>query len=171
MDEKPFAFLDVDGVLNHFVSAEVAALREYRRITVVPASLPVEFTVTLDPADRDRVLRLAQHFRIAWGTTWEHDAPRLLAPELGLPTTWPVALIDRTDASKVPGILEVAQGSPFVWFDDDVGATDLARLERVSQPHLLVEVPAPWITGDFPDVPTGLTDELVDRAIAWAQGL
>ena len=43
---RPLAFLDVDGVLNHFVSADLAERRGLRRITVVPQSLPVEFTVS-----------------------------------------------------------------------------------------------------------------------------
>lgn len=168
---RPLAFLDVDGVLNHFVSADLAESRGLRRITFVPQSLPVEFTVILDPADRDRVLRLARHFELAWGTTWEEDAPRLIAPQLGLPTTWPVAHIDRVDAAKVPGILEVAAGRPFVWLDDDVSPADREHLTRVPQPHRVIEVPAPWVDHRDPRRVTGLTDELVQEAIDWARGL
>jgi hypothetical protein len=167
----PLAFIDVDGVLNRFVSAELAARRGYDTVTLTPAILPMSFTLHLDPEDTRRLGELARRFELAWATTWSHDAPRLIAPRLQLPGDWPVAEPDAETAGKVPGILELAGGRPFVWFDDAPAPEDRELLRRSRTPHLLITVPAPYLTLADPAGSTGLTDEHVRRALAWAADL
>lgn len=163
----PLAFIDVDGVLNRFVSSDLAARRGYDTVTLRPAILPMSFTLHLDPQDTRRLGELARRFEMAWATTWSHDAPRLVAPRLQLPGDWPVAETEAETPGKVPGILAVAAGRPFVWLDDAPAPEDLELLRRSRTPHLLITVAAPYLTLADPAGTTGLTDEHVRRAIDW----
>lgn len=168
---RPLAFVDVDGVLNRFVSTEIAAERGYDTVTLRPEILPMSFTLHLDPEDTRRLAELSRGFDLAWATTWSHDAPRLVAPRLQLPTDWPVAETEVETAGKVPGILAVAGPRPFVWLDDAPVPEDVALLRRTRTPHLLITIPAPYVTHADPGLATGLTDAHVERALAWAEGL
>lgn len=152
---KPLAFLDIDGVLNRCCSNSQARRRNLARIHARTAGH--RWPLWLDPADRPRLLRLREHFELAWGTTWERDAHQAVGVQLGLPRFEVVAATDLAEHSKAPGVVRAAEGRPFVWFDDDTVDLEV----DASQPHLVIEV----------EPAQGLTDEHIDRAIEWAGGL
>lgn len=168
---KPLAFIDVDGVLNRMVSNDVAKHRGYITSTVTPTSWPMRLKVHLDPADRGRLERLGEYFDLAWGTTWEHDACTLIAPRIGIGHDWPVAINNGMGATKAPGIVELADGRPFVWLDDDISPEDESICRRAPGLILLVHVAANRVTKLEPDEPTGLTGDHVEQAITWAKAL
>lgn len=166
---RPLAFFDVDGVLNRWVSRSVARQRGYARLTVAPHDF-FESTVCLDPAgDAELVGMLAEHFDFAWGTTWEHEAPRLLSPVLGFGADWPVAVNESPAASKAPGVIKLAGGRPFVWFDDDTTATERAQVAEAG--GLVIEVEDRKVTAENAEDVTGLTRAHVLQALAFAGNL
>lgn len=162
---KPLAFIDVDGVLNRSVSNRVAHRRGYHIHQTNLLGFPLK--IVLDPKDRDRLQRLAEHFELAWGTTWEAEANRIIRPLLGLLEKWPVAKNKGPAASKAPGIRELANGRSFVWFDDEAGNEDRAYLAGTD--HLIIDVADNRVTAKNSWQETGLTDQHIDRAIAWAK--
>lgn len=168
---KPLAFIDVDGVLNRMVSNDVAKHRDYITSTVTPMNWPMRLKVHLDTRDRFRLWALGDHFDLAWATTWEHEAPRLIAPLIGTGHDWPVAINNGMGATKAPGIIELADGRPFVWFDDDISPEDEAICRRAPGQNLLIHVAANRVTKLDPDEPTGLTGDHIEQAITWAKAL
>lgn len=165
---RPLAFIDVDGVLNRDISASVARTRGMvRSRKLLPAGLPFSVRVLIDPHDRDLLTRLGEHFDLAWGTTWEHEAPTLIAPLLGIGRDWPVAVNTTAAASKAPGIRDLAAGRPFVWMDDALTEDDTVHLRGLD--CLLIPVASPRVDGSNPETATGLTSEHVETALAWAR--
>lgn len=162
---KPLAFIDVDGVLNRSVSNTVARRRGY--ITYRTDLLGFPLKVILDPNDRRRLQRLAEHFELAWGTTWEDEANHVIGQLIGISEKWPVAKNTGPSPSKAPGIRELANGRPFVWFDDEAGNEDRAYLAGTD--HLIIDVADNHVTAEYSWEETGLTDLHIDRAIAWAK--
>ncbi|MEU5908477.1 hypothetical protein ABZ780_29420 [Micromonospora sp. NPDC047467] len=63
-----------------------------------------------------------------WATTWMSDANDVLAPLLGLPTLPVVHWPDSDEMGvlhwKTRGLVEWAQGRPFVWVDDEISDAD-----------------------------------------------
>lgn len=153
MDNRPLAFIDIDGVLNRICSNSEAKQRELVRRHAYSAGL--RWSLWLDPKDHGRLTRLAGSFELAWGTTWEHDAHSAVGEFLRVPEFSVVATSSSEERTKVPGVLRAAQGRPFVWFDDMVDPEDI----DAPQPHRVFRV-SPI---------EGLTDELVDLALQWAE--
>jgi hypothetical protein len=153
--ERPYVFLDVDGVLNvlekdigrhgemfddfaeHAVPFDTVS--GYRR----------SVTVWLSPAMAARVARLAAD--IHWVTTWEDRVASTIAPRCGLPRDLPV--LTRDDGGeewdldwKFVAVREaVAQDPrPFVWIDDDIdflqdgSLTPRAWADSLAVPNLLI---------------------------------
>jgi hypothetical protein len=100
---------------------------------------------------------------VAWATSWNDDANRLLAPILGIPPlpvlTMPSAPFQPLD--KVPVIAAAAAERPAVWIDDahTPEALDWARDRR--EPTLLITI----------DPEIGLGREAVDEALRWVTEL
>jgi Swiss Army Knife RNA repair-like protein len=155
---KPLLFVDVDGVLN-----------------VLRAGIPKGFrthvcngyTITYDPANAERLARLAEHFDLVWGTTWEEGANEWIAPLFGLarlPVCELPILRDSTQRSdpswKLRDILAYAGDRPFVWLDDMIYADASHRL-RDRKHWALARV----------DPQKGLTEELTRGLIELAPGL
>lgn len=162
----PIAFLDVDGVLNRDVSNGYA--RKHKLLTIHLSPLGFHrLKVTLDPEDSNRLRRLAEVFELAWGTTWEDDANRLISPRLGLPGNLLTAYNRSPLPSKAPGIVEAADGRRFVWFDDAASEQDHLLVREAG--GLLIDVPAHYADLREPGVGTGLTDAHVDRALEWVR--
>jgi len=126
---RPLLFLDVDGTL-----------------------LPLDGR--LDPAHGPRLLALG--CELMWATAWMEDANEVVAPLLGLPRLPVAALLEgRSDGPpdglhwKTRVLVELANGRPFVWLDDELTAGDEAwvannhpgpaLLHRVDPDHGLSE--------------------------------
>jgi len=176
-DPRPVLYVDVDGVLNAFedLDHDGESFRANGYLIRVPDGI------------RERIAHLGEHFQMAWGTMWEHDAPEYLSPVLGFGDDWPVA--DRfsrfarpgegmplgvklSDALgedrtwKLTGLLEHAATHtlPFAWLDDDLEADAYAAFEQINaqgRPCMLAHTDAAF----------GLDDEVTGTLIAWAASL
>lgn len=147
---KPIAFIDVDGVLNLISMKPPKKGMTVHRMTLSNGrTYPIRLKIE---AHRALLQELEDAgFEMVWGTTWEDEANRLIAPELGLPK-WPVAVVERTYQDgpwselipqprfseiprwnwKAPGILAHAGDRPFIWIDDDLAPADHGWARRRS---------------------------------------
>jgi len=124
MTQRPVLFLDVDG-------------------TLIPFGTPSDLRGH-EPARPDDAHPLLHRVRpahgrllaalpcdLVWATTWMQDANDVLAPRLGLPTLpmveWPDTDSDDDGLHwKTRGLVDWAQGRPFVWVDDEISPADRA---------------------------------------------
>ncbi|MEH1053810.1 HAD domain-containing protein [Micromonospora sp. CPCC 206171] len=125
---RPLLFLDVDGTLIPFGTPPAA-----------PPDMPPNHTrAQVRPDDAHPLLHRVEPERgrllsalpceLVWATTWMSDANDVLAPLLGLPA---LPVVDRADSDeegalhwKTRGLVEWAQGRPFVWVDDEISPAD-----------------------------------------------
>jgi hypothetical protein len=130
---KPLLLLDVDGVLIPYAAARPPAhFRPY---------ILLDEQVWLAPCHGDWLRPLCDLFHIVWATGWEHDAPRLIAPILGLPA-FPVIEFARDAAGlfeKLPALARAVPDRPVVWIDDQLSPEAHAWAVIRPQPTLLLE--------------------------------
>ncbi|MGW7820274.1 HAD domain-containing protein [Streptomyces puniciscabiei] len=135
--ERPILFLDVDGPLIPFGAS-------YGSSTPVDQGNPL--LDRLDPGIGPRLLALG--CQLVWATTWMEDANDAVAPRLGLPKL-PVLEWPDTGAGDGPRglhwktcpLVEWADGRPFIWVDDEIGAMDRLWVDaRHPGPSLLHRV-------------------------------
>ncbi|MEU8331126.1 HAD domain-containing protein [Micromonospora sp. NPDC048839] len=125
---RSLLFLDVDGTLIPFGTPEAAQPGLPHSHTQAPA-LPADANPLLHKVDPGHGRRLkALPCDLVWATTWMSDANDVLAPLLGLPTLPVVEWPDSDEVGllhwKTRGLVEWAQGRPFVWVDDEISAAD-----------------------------------------------
>jgi hypothetical protein len=167
---RPWLLLDVDGPLNPFQMNHGKALaRGYQlhRIAVQGVTYPV----LLDPGHGASLRALTDVVELAWATTWEHDANRLLSPLLGLPSDLPVIewpaeatyLSSHGGCWKTPYVADWVGARPFAWVDDDLRRPDKGWLTRRRDPatFLLRRI----------DPGAGLRKADFDAIRAWATGV
>lgn len=139
-------FVGVDGVLNPW---DVPRGRElpgyetfYRYREFNPGGYTAPTVWGLGPVQRGgtRVRLNREHgcmlrevaerwsLELVWATWWGDDAPRLIAPVLGLPEMRVVPLYPGTNRPgenwKRWAVNSFADGRPFGWLDDEFGAGD-----------------------------------------------
>lgn len=111
-------FIDVDGVLN--------AAQGYDGYFKTSA---MGFPLRLNKIHAQWLMKLADDTgaKLAWGTTWQDLANDHIGPAIGLPRL-PVAILDPPNSPnpvhgfakwKSDGVITLADGEPFVWFDDE----------------------------------------------------
>ncbi|WP_107076031.1 HAD domain-containing protein [Micromonospora sp. MH33] len=121
-------FLDVDGTLIPFGTPRAAGPGMSHGHRQAPA-LPADAHPLLHKVNPEHGRRLkALPCDLAWATTWMSDANDMLAPLLGLQ---PLPVVDWPDSDEVGvlhwktrGLVEWAQGRPFVWVDDEISYAD-----------------------------------------------
>jgi hypothetical protein len=170
-------YVDVDGVLNVFAALdhEGESFKADNYMIRVPDGV------------RERIARLSEHFQMAWGTAWEHKAPATLSPRLGFGADWPVAdrfrkfagegdplplgvklsdVLGKDQTWKLTGLLDHAatHDMPFAWLDDDLHADAYAAFDQVCDNGRACALA-------HTDPAEGLSDEIVEGLIAWAQSL
>jgi hypothetical protein len=168
---RPWLLMDVDGPLNPFAAPWFATLRpedgyEFHLLTPKGGQT---YPVALNPGHGRMLSTLAVAYDLAWATTWEDDANRLIAPILGLPTDLPVVPlpvptrlpVDR--CWKTEHVARWVGDRPFAWFDDEIDAGTRAFLRDHEDvgPHLALRV-EPWV---------GLTDNDARRLAIFARDL
>jgi hypothetical protein len=151
--DRPILFLDVDGVLNPYGGPCPEGYAEH---VLFPDE---EEPVRVCAGHRGWLAELGEVYEIVWATGWGEQANRLLAPLLGLPR-YPVVVfpvVPFGPEAKVPAIDEYAGDRPAAWIDDLLTPSAYAWAAARTAPTLLL--PA--------DPGTGLTRDLVERALDW----
>jgi len=113
-EDEPLLLLDVDGVLIPYAATERPAGFEQHDL--------LDEQVWLAPQHGAWLRPLCARFQLVWAIGWEHDANRLIAPILGLPTLPVIEFPRDADGrfSKLPTITRFAAGRPVVWIDDQL---------------------------------------------------
>ncbi len=131
---RPYLLLDIDGPLNPY------------RAKAIPPGYHLEeieegektWKLLLNPHHGVELTALAAIFELAWATTWEHGANRLIAPRVGLPDDlpviiWPPGARDgaerRRGCWKTPHVARWVGSRPFLWIDDEINRYDRFYLE------------------------------------------
>lgn len=191
--ERPVLLLDIDGVLNliprplwdekgkRVINHEpIARDHVEHRTTIYDEGLVTPYRLRI-PADAVALVsQLAEVFDIHWYTMWNEAAVRVFGPLAGLPAM-PYFECDwfeggrAMDASGAPDwmrkelwkaktpLIEKHIGQrPFCWIDDDTNPADIWYLDDYAEvgPFRLITV----------EPETGLTQAVVDEALAWAAG-
>ena len=157
--KSPVLFLDVDGVISlfGFSSADAPPGRFHWVDGVVHC---------IDEACGPRIERLAERFELVWATGWEEKAneylPHLLRLRSQLPAlTFGGQAVFGSAHWKLEAIEEYARGRPAAWVDDFLDESCERWAQQREEPTLLVRT----------ESHTGLTDELVQQLVDWADGL
>ncbi len=129
---RPYLLIDVDGVLNPFGTGR--APDGFARHELLG------YDVWLSPRHGLWLNGLATWFDLVWATTWEHDAPRLIAPILELPTDLPVIEFRQSEGEtwKLRDVARFAGNRPLAWIDDDLFGDALAWADQRTAPTLLI---------------------------------
>jgi hypothetical protein len=160
MGTRPVLFVDVDGVISLFGFEQAAP---------PPGSFHwVDGVVhCIDEACGPRLRRLAERYELVWATGWEEKAneylPHLLRLDVReLPVlTFDGAAVFGSAHWKVSAIDEYARGRPAAWVDDFLDEHCERWAAGRAEPTLLVRT----------ESHAGLTDELVELLIEWADSL
>jgi hypothetical protein len=157
MTANPYLLLDVDGVL--VLRAEQSD--PWQRHEVVSATGETH-TVWLNPLHGVWIGELSVHFELVWATGWQHDAPRLLGPLLGIP---PAPAITFTEApqpgvviDKLPDIITYVGDRPVAWVDDHLSPAEFEWARSRPEPTLLVQ----------PNPTVGLSEDHVSMMLHFA---
>ncbi|MFJ9657301.1 HAD domain-containing protein [Streptomyces griseoflavus] len=152
---RPFLFLDVDGPLIPFGVPPGDLETAADASTASDRGNPL--VRRLDPGLGARLLALG--CRLVWATTWMEEANEIVSPRIGLPrlpvVPWPSPRAEDGPHGlhgKTRPLVEWADGRPFIWVDDEIGAMDRLWVEAAHPaPALLHRVdPAKGLTNtDF----------------------
>ncbi|MFV2017218.1 HAD domain-containing protein [Micromonospora sp. LOL_023] len=126
--DRPYVFLDVDGVLIPFAARTTGRSPSPHR-AAHRDSIGNPLLERVDPDDGRRLLAL--DCQLVWATTWLAEANDVISPLLGLPELPVVPWPDSDDEPprgvhwKTAFLTRWAAGRTFVWLDDEI--TDLDR--------------------------------------------
>jgi hypothetical protein len=134
---RPLLLIDIDGPLNPYAAKTTRRPDGYTTHRMLPASW-VARQANPSRAKPLRVWLNHQHgamlqalpYDLVWCTTWQAEANEWIAPHLGLPELPHVPFEElwakRHDGTyfKTWEVVRWAQGRPFAWVDDEIGAAD-----------------------------------------------
>ncbi len=156
---RPILAVDIDGVISLF-GAEEQPDRSHTKLELVDG---VPHLISL--ATGDRLLRLSEHFELAWASGWEDKANFYLPNLLGLPELPYVGFDGAVSAGgahwKLGPLEEFAAGRPLAWVDDNFDQSCFEWAERRERPTLLVPT----------ETHLGLEEAHVAALEAWARNL
>jgi len=158
--KRPILFLDVDGVISLF---------GFPSTDPPPGSFHFVDGVMhcINESCGPRLTRLSERYELVWATGWEEKAneylPYLLRLEVSeLPVlTFDGRAVFGSAHWKVGAIDEYARGRPAAWVDDFLDEECERWAAERYEPTLLVRT----------ESHIGLTDELVEGLIDWADSL
>jgi HAD domain in Swiss Army Knife RNA repair proteins len=158
--KRPILFVDVDGVISLFgFSHEDPPPGSFHQVDGV--------IHCINKACGPRLRRLSEAYELVWATGWEERAnehlPDLL--ELGV-SALPLVTFDGQAVFgsahwKLGALDEYARGRAAAWVDDFLDEECERWADEREEPTLLVRTQSH----------TGLTDELVDVLLEWANSL
>ena len=156
LSQRPFVFLDVDGLLIPMRSRRVVSAHRW---TDGPAQPSHEtgnpLLDRLDPEDGRRLLALGCPW--VWATTWMGEANEVIAPRLGLPA---LPVVEWPDVDDQPGpglhwktapLVRWAAGRPFVWLDDEITDSDRRWVATHHPARTLLHRVDPYVGLTAPD--------------------
>jgi hypothetical protein len=161
----PIVFLDVDGPLNPFEAKPTRRPAGYRTHRMRPEGWDSPdikpLRVWLNPDHGAKILALPGE--AVWATTWEEQANRWIAPEIGLPelpvVRWPEEPRFGDGVFwKTRPLVAWAAGRPFVWIDDQITDADLDFVDAWHAGRALLY----WI-----DPSVGLVDDDFETIDMW----
>lgn len=126
MSDRPYLLLDVDGPLNPYRAKTIPPGYELHEIREGDKT----WKLLLNQQHGIELNALATTYELAWATTWEHGANRLIAPRLGLPELpvilWPSDARTTTSRNswKAHCIAQWVGDREFAWVDDEVTDSD-----------------------------------------------
>jgi hypothetical protein len=132
---RPYLLIDVDGVLNPFGSGVRPEGFSRHQLMGNEVWLSRRHGLWLN--------QLATWFDLVWTTAWEHDAPRLIAPILKLPTDLPVIEFGQGAADETWKLHDVERfvgNRPLAWIDDELWGDAFAWADRRDAPTLLIRI-------------------------------
>ncbi|MGW6280119.1 HAD domain-containing protein [Kribbella sp. NPDC055071] len=146
---RPLLLLDFDGPLNPHRADGIPPGYERHELTEGSKT----WRILLNQQHGVELNALAETFDLAWATSWEHGANRLLAPLLGLPDLpvilWPSRTPVRRGSWKTPYVADWVGNRPFVWVDDEVGDAEVERFDGEHQLVYPVDARIGLAAGDF----------------------
>lgn len=136
----PYLLVDVDGVLAPIVFGN--APPGYARHTVrLPGGAPHD--VWLNPEHGRWLRTLGKSFELVWATGWQHHAPRLLSPLLGLPSMSVIEFTNRPQVGvplwKLPDVIAFVGEAPAAWIDDDLDSAVEDWMQQREPATLLIK--------------------------------
>jgi hypothetical protein len=153
---RALLLLDVDGVLNTYGEHDLPT--GWTEHDLFPGEEPVR----LNLAHGAWITEVREIVDVAWASSWNEEANRLLAPLYGIAplpvVTMPDPPFDPGD--KVPRIDAYAGDRPAAWIDDLHTSVAREWAANRSSPTLLITA----------DPRFGLTRKAIDRVIDWAAG-
>jgi hypothetical protein len=170
LDEKPYLFLDVDGVISLFGFREGYGLAagDAPFEGCPPGRLHSINGVMhyISTACAGHLSRLAARYEMVWATGWEETANEYLPHLLGLPGHLPHLSFDgrvRAGAAhwKIDAISDYAGQRPLAWIDDNVDESCHAWARLRSAPTLIIETVRH----------EGMRDDHVELLLDWAEAL
>jgi hypothetical protein len=158
--KRPLLFVDVDGVISLF---------GFSHQDPPPGSFHwIDGVIhCINEACGPRLERLSEAYELVWATGWEEKANEYLPHLLRLGVSeLPVVMFDGgalfgTAHWKLAALNEYGRGRPAAWVDDFLDEECERWADERAEPTLLVRT----------ESHTGLTDELVDELLAWAESL
>jgi len=159
--ERPILFVDVDGVVSvfGFPAHHEELPGPFHWIDGIAHCIPT--------AIGERLERLAGRYELVWATGWEEKANEYLPLILKLSAKelpW-LAFDGRAVFGsahwKLEAIEDYAADRPAAWIDDNIDEECVEWGERRAAPTLLIQT----------DSAVGLTDEHVERLLAWADAV
>lgn len=167
---SPLLLIDIDGPLNPYAASWFRTRRPADGFDFHDLTPQGEraYRVALNPEHGAWLRELSAAYELAWASTWQHEANRLVAPLLGLPGDLPVVPL-RTPPGwtarrswKTEQIIDWVGLRPFAWFDDEINRQTRDWLAHAGLgPHLALRI-EPHI---------GLRRGDIDRLAAFAHGL
>jgi hypothetical protein len=158
--KRPILFVDVDGVISLFGFSH--ADPPPGRFHSVEGVLHC-----IDESCGPRLTRLSERYELVWATGWEERANEHLPHLLGLEVAeLPVVTFDGRAVFgsahwKLAALDEYARGRAAAWVDDFLDDECRRWADQRPEPTLLVRT----------ESQTGLTDELVEVLLRWADSL